>query len=169
MFFRQFLRRIGVDLDRSDPDPNRYDLGKLRAIIREDATRYIVTSQRRIDITIDFGDARIGIENKPWAGEQPDQLKDYAAHLAKRYQGNFQLVYLAGDGTTPQTSPEQQQEDLSKKRRFVVWTYRLDLQPRIEFCAKECEAENVRWFLQDFAAYMAETGTGVASPPMGEP
>jgi len=41
---------------------------------------------RRIDITIEFdsGKSAIGIENKPWAGEQEDQIKDYKEHLSKK-------------------------------------------------------------------------------------
>jgi PD-(D/E)XK nuclease superfamily len=83
------LRRISADANRYDADLNRYNLSKFRGVVREDATRYIIASQRRIDITIDFGNAGIGIENKPWAGEQPDQLRDYAAHLAKKYREIF--------------------------------------------------------------------------------
>jgi hypothetical protein len=155
LFLREFLRRISADANRYDADLNRYNLSKFRGVVREDAARYIIASQRRIDITIDFGNAAIGIENKPWAGEQPDQLRDYAAHLAKKYRENFLLVYLSGDGSAPQTLPKQQQDDLRKNGRFGILTYRLDLHPWLESCAKECEAEKVRWFLRDFTAYVA--------------
>src|SRR5699024_2003473 len=36
---------------------------------------------RYIDILIDLPDALIGIENKPWAEDQPNQVRDYAAYL----------------------------------------------------------------------------------------
>ena len=58
--------------------------------MREDSTVYVQAFQSRIDITLDFGDgdAGLGIENKPWAGEQPDQLQDYQAHLSKKYSSD---------------------------------------------------------------------------------
>jgi hypothetical protein len=58
--------------------------------VREDSTVYVQAFPRRIDITLDFGDgdAGIGIENKPWAGEQLDQRQDYQAHLSKKYSND---------------------------------------------------------------------------------
>jgi len=55
-------------------------------LIREGTTDFIPNLYRRIDITIEFdsGKSAIGIENKPWAGEQEDQIKDYKEHLSKK-------------------------------------------------------------------------------------
>jgi len=53
--------------------------------------------QRRIDIYLDFiKTGIIGIENKPWAGDQDLQLSDYAAFI-KNEAGNrkWLLVYLS--------------------------------------------------------------------------
>ena len=36
-----------------------------------------------IDILVDFGDFGIGIENKPWAGDQDEQLRRYHDYLKK--------------------------------------------------------------------------------------
>jgi hypothetical protein len=86
LFLREFLKVVGTK-------PEQFLPRNVRHVMREDMTHHIMASHRRIDITIDFGVAGIGIENKPWAGEQPDQLRDYAAHLAKKYRDNFVLIY----------------------------------------------------------------------------
>ncbi len=40
----------------------------------------VITNDRRIDIVISFGkEFAIGIENKPWALDQKNQLEDYAS------------------------------------------------------------------------------------------
>ena len=44
-------------------------------------TEYSTDERRRVDIVIKLGDMWIGVENKPWAGEQPDQLQHYLQFL----------------------------------------------------------------------------------------
>ena len=45
------------------------------------STEKKVNGQRRIDIYLESSDGIIGIENKPWAIDQKDQLIDYANYL----------------------------------------------------------------------------------------
>ncbi len=54
---------------------------------------------RRIDILLRSGDSRsaIGIENKPWACDQEDQLADYRIYLQRAFPERWLLVYLVGD------------------------------------------------------------------------
>ena len=44
-----------------------------------------------IDILVDFGDFGIGIENKPWAGDQDEQLRRYHDYLKKGTTTSFAL------------------------------------------------------------------------------
>ena len=69
-----------------EKQPNRIAelSGKQPQVKREDPTHYNKNQSRRIDITVDFEDFGIGIENKPWAGEQEYQLRDYYNHLKKK-------------------------------------------------------------------------------------
>ncbi len=57
---------------------------------------YQIKDKRRIDLLFEFDDSfAIGVENKPWAWNQKDQLKDYAEGLQNRYKDrNWALVYL---------------------------------------------------------------------------
>ena len=82
-------------------------------VYREETTTYITNPLRRIDIVLDFGNFGVGIENKPWAGEQPDQVKDYFLHLGGRYREAFLLLYLSGDGQPP---PSVGLEELIRRR-----------------------------------------------------
>ena len=59
-------------------------------------TEYQIKDKRRIDLLFEYDDDfAIGIENKPWAWDQKDQLKDYAEGLQETYhEGRWVLVYL---------------------------------------------------------------------------
>lgn len=59
------------------------DFDAARATVRLEAH---CGQQRRIDILIESGSAAIAIENKPWAEDQPNQVKDYLAFLNRGYQ-----------------------------------------------------------------------------------
>ena len=60
---------------------------------------------RYIDIVLHMpGGFWIGIENKPWAEDQPNQIGDYLLDMQTRAQQDDTeawMVYLSGDGTYP--------------------------------------------------------------------
>jgi hypothetical protein len=72
-----------------------------RSAIRENSTSLIESHRRRIDIVVDLQSFGIGIENKPWADDQEDQIRDYVAHLERRFAGKFVIVYLSSAGEGP--------------------------------------------------------------------
>jgi PD-(D/E)XK nuclease superfamily len=108
-----------------------------------------------LDILIDFGDFGIGIENKPWAGEQIKQVERYCIALDQRYSGEFQLVYLSADGRRPASISEELRKRLEADKKLTTLSYG-HLQRWLRHCARMCEADKVRWFLRDFAQYLAE-------------
>jgi len=114
---------------------------------------------RRIDIVLQIGEAWIGVENKPWADEQDEQLKDYAEYLHGRdgralgRDRRACVLYLSGDGSPPRTLPK------CKRPYYRLVAYREmgagpSIEHWIEQCLVQCEAENVRWFLKDLLAYV---------------
>ena len=116
---------------------------------------------RSIDIVVRVrGNTWIGIENKPWAGEQPNQISDYLRYLQTRARSvtgpDAWLVYLSGDGKRPETLPDDPKDQM----RCPTLPYRgaehdsLSMENWIEKCRTECEAERVRWFLTDFLQYL---------------
>ena len=128
--------------------------GKQLQVKREDPTHYNENRSRRIDITVDFEDFGIGIENKPWAGEQEYQLRDYYNHLKKKYKGQgqqFCLIYLTPYGGEPESIKP---EDFVQKGELYCLSYSSDILEWIEECWQLCESDRFRWFLHDFKEYI---------------
>jgi hypothetical protein len=127
-------------------------------LIREDTTAYISRSLRRMDIAIDFNkEFAIVIENKPWAGDQKDQIKDYRENLEKEYNGKYFLLYLSPYGNPPSSwsIDEDLRKSLEDEKKLMTISY-FDIKKWLEICYKECKAEKVRWFLRDFTDYVEE-------------
>ena len=124
---------------------------------REDRTHYNENQSRRIDITIDFEEIfGIGIENKPWAGEQEYQLSDYYSHLKDKYKNEeFCLVFITPNGTHPKTIGKPKEViELIEKGELYCLSYNSDILPWIEECGQLCESDRFRWFLRDFKEYI---------------
>ena len=169
-FLRLFLDEVRRVLDGEVE--GRFPAGSLRDA-RVDLEHHTDTG-RSIDIVVRVrGDIWIGIENKPWAGEQPNQVSDYLEYLwtkaGPETDPNAWLVYLSGDGKRPGTLPDVQE----KQMRCPTLPYRgaergsPSLENWVEKCRTECEAERVRWFLTDMLEYIRKwfepaepTGTG---------
>lgn len=123
------------------------------------STEYVIPNQRRIDIVVRLpGNRWIGIENKPWAREQEDQVKDYLrALLDESSSENALVVFLSGSGVEPTTGPEEH------RNHCLTMSYRdySDDAPSLEHwlqrCYEKCEAERVRWFLKDVLEYVRRT------------
>ena len=119
---------------------------------------YWKNRRRSIDIVLSLSRQRwIGIENKPWAGEQDDQVEAYLrALLPKSPDQSVLLVYLSGSGASPTTAPTSEEY----RRHCVTMSYRdyrngrPSLEHWIQRCYEKCEAERVRWFLKDVLEYV---------------
>ena len=127
--------------------------GKKIEIVREASTE----EERRIDILIEITDDKekfcIGIENKLFAQEQPDQLGDYNQYLAD-ISDNYLLVYLDALAREPETIDPKVREELEKLNKFKTLDYANFLRNWLEACYKECEAEKIRWFIKDFIVWI---------------
>ena len=124
---------------------------------REVATNYITHHNRRIDIIIsDNENFGIGIENKPWAGEQPNQIKDYVEHLTKKYH-KFILIYLSGNGSEPTSIDNEPKKELLENKKLINRSYAGKFLVWLGTCYKECESNKYRWFLKDFIRYVEIT------------
>lgn len=145
VFLRAFLLAIGV--------PDRGAPVRIRV---EQPTRFIESVQRRVDIKLCWNDFIVGIENKPWALDQLDQLEDYVNDLDRESKGRFLCVYLSGDGTPPDSSsisPERRVA-LEQKRQLKILSYPKIMCGWLDDCILKCQADKVRWFLRDFREYL---------------
>lgn len=104
----------------------------------------------------------IGIENKPWAGDQKGQISHYLDTLRKKSRKkNAGMLYLSGDGTEPSEYAWEGSDDKKRERDFcltVPYRQNSDERPSLENwlqqCREQCEAERVRWFLKDLLEYI---------------
>ena len=154
-FLDAFLRRVIEENDL---------LGSLLkqqpcSVICESQTVYIESSQRRIDIRVKFENNafELGIENKPWAGDQEQQLNDYIDDLRKR-SDKFCLVYLTPEGRNPSENSIEasRREDLKNDRKLICVSYSRHIREWIEECCRLCESDKFRWFLRDFMEYIID-------------
>ena len=110
----------------------------------------------RIDIVLEMpNNLWIGIENKPWAVDQDQQIEFYLKDLRKR--GTGRMLYFSKDGKNPTEWPTLKPE---ARDRCLTVPYRRgnDGSPSVEHwieeCRKRCDAEVVRWLLKDLLKFI---------------
>ena len=117
-----------------------------------------IDSRKKIDILIEFESSKfaIGIENKPWAEEGEDQLSSYNRYLKNKWKDKYILIFLHGGWQEVASIRRKEKEELKSKGRFLEVSYNNFLKPWLIRCYKECEAEKVRWFLEDFITWVED-------------
>ena len=113
-------------------------------------TEYPTPAGRRIDIVLRLGDKWIGVENKPWAGEQPQQLQHYLEFMRQR-DPQACVLYLSGDGDDAKTILD---EDHYLKIPYGRMRNGPSVAHWVAECCRSCDAENVLSFLNDLLKYI---------------
>jgi hypothetical protein len=132
--------------------------GVEKARVRCECCTYTIARQkRRIDILVEGQNAAwgIGIENKPWAGEQDMQLADYATDLTNRYGRNFALLRLAGYESDPTSMDAQTCQQLSAEGQFCTWLYHGQFFDWLNQCHERCQSARVKNFIDELRRYIA--------------
>jgi hypothetical protein len=156
IFLLKFLETVRNEVNNEFIDLEATGLSKVR-IYRE----YVTDKGRRIDIVIELpNDFIIGIENKPWAGEQNKQLEDYSEFLRSISKEKFLLIYLSGYERIALSIDKALKEKLRREGKFLETNYRRFLVPWLEKCYKECRSEKIRWFLLDFIKWIESSFKG---------
>lgn len=94
------------------------------------------TTDGRIDILIsDHNKKAIIIENKIYAGDQPEQLKRYDDYAKQQFTNGYRLLYLTLDGHKPS---KQSTNDLNDNQYF-----RLSYNNNLKFGDEEDSSDNV--------------------------
>ncbi|PVZ81177.1 hypothetical protein C9426_31775 [Serratia sp. S1B] len=87
-----------------------------------------IGSKRRIDIVVQGNHWLLGIENKPWATDQPNQILDYLNEFEQRSSSlnKTLLIYLSPNGERPsQSSINKQQCDIAiKSGKLALLSYK---------------------------------------------
>ena len=160
-FLDGFIQRLGL----TDLVANR----EVLSVATEAPTDANQQSRRRIDILIELAGPTserkfaIAIENKPWAADGVDQVKDYLRHLEARYRDGYVLIYLSGheDRTPGGQSIEKEAATIAIAARHLVVSCYAHLLPWLSACRAQCEAPAVQAFIQSFEKYIYQTFLGV--------
>lgn len=110
---------------------------------------------RRIDVYLRFKNGEIiGIENKPWAGDQENQLKDYAEFIEKKAdEKNWLLIYLCNDESSIYSIAKEKREELEEDGRYV-WLKYSKIIEWLELCATKAKAQVVRTFIEELSKFI---------------
>ena len=137
-----------------------------------------IDRNRRIDVSIEIDGTRcIAIENKPYAGDQPDQVKDYLAFLQQEYPDRFLLLYLSPAGDPPSGSSMTKDDRETHGDRFLAMPYCVSAARAVspsddascgsysiadwaDDCRAHCDVDRLRWFLLDIKEYVQRTFGG---------
>lgn len=133
------------------------DVSSILSVKTEVATSHIDRSQRRIDIVLEGKDWIVGMENKPWAAEQYNQLTDYQRQLLAHKKTHTYLYYLPGNVGRPTSDCK----DLGQKCSIISLPYRQDgaegsIEAWLEQSIQFCQAEKVRFFLGALLEYIRQ-------------
>ncbi len=158
LFLREFLSDVPLRW-LPESDWSRVSIG------REVITSRIENWNRRIDIEIAFqiDDSWVAIaaENKPWAGDQDQQLSDYARHLESMYEGRFKLIYLTPKGEDPSeySITREEREELENEGKLANASIRkwADDNGWLKRAESKVKAERVRWLVSDFRKALIES------------
>lgn len=124
------------------------------------STEYSISGSRRIDILIANQYELTGIENKPWAADQKDQLHDYAHWLAEEAQRlgiGWSLIYLCNNEMSEFTFRSQSSDDISKYVKPITF---FQLERWLSDCALHIEAPAVRCFVDALVKFIREDING---------
>lgn len=150
LFIKMMERQLKTKID-GIPD---YKLFEVHTEVR---TSRIENNLRRIDILIQWGQKfAIGIENKPYAKCQPDQLKDYAEHLEYNYHNNFILVFLSDREPSINSIPLDKLDSLKLDKKFVHLNFKDDLISWLEESKQKSKAIKIQLFLTDLINKLKE-------------
>lgn len=116
--------------------------------------------QRRIDIYLESSTCIIGIENKPWAADQDNQLIDYADYLRKQAVNKKWLLLYLGNQTPSEASISKQKlDELTSSGNLICLTFS-ELCSWLDVCSIRAKALNVRMFIEEFSNFIRRNING---------
>jgi hypothetical protein len=112
-------------------------------------------SNRRIDIYLDLADkAVVGIENKPWAIDQQDQLTDYANYLKENSANKkWLLLYLCNYQPSDHSISNEQKNNLEISQNLKTISFS-ELNVWLEKCLSKTKPVNVRLFIEELIYFI---------------
>ena len=125
-------------------------------------------TKRRMDIYLEgeIQDKKYGIciENKPYASDQPEQIKDYAEELKRRKINHWHIVYLSEYKELPSENSITTEDlrELRDKNKFTSLKFG-SLVEWLKACRLECQNNSVSEFLIQFSTFIERQFLGIES------
>jgi hypothetical protein len=163
LFLHYFIQLINKQILNTNNNPIHSNNLDITIVQTEVTTKFIRNKQRRIDILLHGDNWIIGIENKPYALESEDQVRDYQEEIGIRYDPslNKTMIFLSKDNLQPVTA------NFDKKNVPVILmgynNFNNDsnssnncifLSDWIETIRNICHVEKIRQFLSDFLVFI---------------
>ncbi len=116
---------------------------------------YRINNKRRLDILLSDNTRYIAIENKPWAEDKTNQLKDYGEFLHTKAKNNehWLLIYLSNTIYSEASLPPNTPEHI--KQNIIHLTFRELLKWLID-CSVYVKAPKIRLFVDELIKYIQE-------------
>lgn len=109
----------------------------------------------RIDVFLENRDHAIIIENKPFAGDQKDQLIRYETYVKLAFH-HVILVYISNSNRSPGNLSNESRirlDGLKSENKLIYFNYQ-KLRVFLESCSRYCESDRYRIFLKEFVQYI---------------
>jgi hypothetical protein len=148
VFLGRFVRKLEADCDCADFNwilsTNDWHV----------STEKTLPDQRRLDIYMESLNGLIAIENKPWAGDQVAQLKDYAKFLDKHTENkHWLLIYLGNSEPSKESIEEDERRRLEQSFNLRLIDFYF-LAEWLDECATQARALPVRVFIEELAKFV---------------
>lgn len=166
LFLEKFIKICLPNIDNHEDKRWQNYLTNLSntTVITEQTTTASQTN-RRMDIYLSakISDETFGIciENKPYAGDQPDQLTDYYNELKNRNLTCKHLVYLSEYGEPSDYSVKAELLDIWRNEKIfshVTYTMLVDW---LTECKKDCQNQSVTEFINQFIKFIQKQFMGM--------
>lgn len=117
-------------------------------------TEVSIKDRRRIDILIEDDHWIIGLENKPYAYDQKDQLKDYSNGIkkkAKKGNKNWIVVYLSDQEPCKESIPQQSEH----RNKIFVFNSSDWIECLTKTCLQQMDANHwIHGLVNQYVAYL---------------
>lgn len=125
------------------------------------STEKQANGQRRLDIHLAFQNGVIGIENKPWALDQKDQLEDYANYL-RGHAGERQwlLLYFSNQPPSMGSIGPQRLASLQSTDNYIQVSFS-QITDWLDACAGKAKALTVRVFIEQLVKFINAEINGI--------
>lgn len=123
-------------------------------VTREAGTFSISNYRRRIDLLIRSQKCVIAVENKIDAKEGGKQLHDYYEHLSRTCRSDYCLVFLTPNGRSPISMTAKLVSELRLRNKLYLLSYCTDIHDWLSECRKNCQADNIRHFIDNLLGYI---------------